>query len=291
MLHSDPPSPTGRPVHVYAAGKRAGIFSTLKTIFAEFPMAHALGYRFAARNIKSRYRQSVLGILWALLPPLATAGVWIVLNHSNVISVKANGINYPLYVITGTMLWSVFAGAVNMPIQTIQNNTSILVKINFPREALLINAFYEVVFNTAISVMIIAGELLFFRIPLTVDLLVFFPAVLMLMLMGMCAGLLIMPLAMLFKDIQFLLPTVLQFAMYLTPVVYISPSAGAYDRILSLNPVTPVLNLAREAVMGIPFSVEMTTFYIISTIVIIALLAGMVLKRMAMEILIERMGT
>lgn len=278
-------------VRVYAAGRRSGFLNTLKAILRDFGMAHSLGYRFASRNIRARYRQSLLGIFWALLPPLATAGVWVFLNQANIISVQAGSINYPLFVITGTMLWSVFSSAVSTPIQIIQANTSILVKINFPREALVINAFYEIAFNTTIAMLIIIGELLFFHIPLTWQMLVFLPAIFILILMGICLGLMIMPLAMLYRDIQFMLPLALQFGMYLTPVVYAVPVLSGYGRILSLNPVTPVLNLAREAVTGSAFTVGFADFSIISLVVILIFFAGLFFQRLAMEILIERMGS
>jgi lipopolysaccharide transport system permease protein len=202
------------PVHIYSPNLRLSFLGILKTIFKEFPVAHSLGFRFAERNIRARYRQSMLGILWALLPPLATAAIWIILNQSNIVTLNNTGGNYALFVITGTMLWSVFANAVLMPIQTIQANTGILVKINFPREALMITAFYEILFNAAVALIIIVAEMVFFQVPVTLQTFLFFPAVFLLIIMGMCIGLLILPVAMLYKDIQFVLPTFLQFAMY-----------------------------------------------------------------------------
>jgi lipopolysaccharide transport system permease protein len=278
-------------VHVYAAGQKSRIWQILAAILKDFSMAHSLGFRLAERNIKARYRQSVFGVLWALLPPLATAAVWILLNNNNIVSISSQGINYPLFVITGTMLWSVFSNAVFTPILTVQNNASILVKMNFPREALIINAFYEILFGTLIALVIIIGEMVYFKISFTPQTFLFFPAVLVLIIMGICVGLILMPLAILLKDVQFVLPTLLQFAMYLTPVVYTTPISGGYSKLLSFNPISPVLNFARESIMGSTFSVSLLHFSIISIIAIIILLIGLVLQRLAMEILIERMGS
>src|SRR6187399_3017199 len=176
MIQKDPVIASDMPVHRYSASGRSSVFITLKKIVREFPVAHALGFRFAERNIRARYRQSLLGILWALVPPLATAAIWIFLNQKNIMTLNHTGSNYPLFVITGTMLWSVFSTAVTMPIQTIQANAPILVKINFPREALFITAFYEILFNAIIALVIIVAELIIFKVPLTTSTLLFFPA-------------------------------------------------------------------------------------------------------------------
>jgi lipopolysaccharide transport system permease protein len=233
----------------------------------------------------------VLGILWALLPPLATAAIWIILQQNNIVLLNNTGGNYALFVITGTMLWSVFSNAVLMPIQTIQANTGILVKINFPREALMITAFYEILFNTAVALIIIVAEMVFFQVPITLQTFLFFPAIFLLIIMGMCIGLLILPVAMLYKDIQFVLPTVLQFAMYLTPVVYATPVFTGAAKILSLNPVSPVLTCGRDWLLGLNATIDLGQLGFIAFASVAVLTLGIILQRIAIEILIERMGT
>src|ERR1051325_1737398 len=154
----------GMPVHVYSSGKGGrGRLQTLFRIWKEFPAAHALGWRFAERNFKAKYRQSVLGIFWLFLPPLATSILWIFLRKINVVHFSEMGVPYPLFVLTGTVLWSLFSNSLSMPLNVMQASKSLLVKINFPREALLVNAFYEIVFNFFISIIIIIVCLISFR--------------------------------------------------------------------------------------------------------------------------------
>jgi len=291
MIQNDPVATSDLPVHLYSATGRLSIFVTLKKIIKEFPIAHALGFRFAERNIRARYRQSLLGVLWALVPPLATAAIWIFLNQKNIVTLNHTGSNYALFVITGTMLWSVFSTAVIMPIQTIQANAPILVKINFPRESLIITAFYEIAFNALISLAIIVAELVIFKVPITLHTLLFFPAMVVLILLGMCFGLMVLPLALLYKDVQFALPTFLQLAMYATPVVYATTDFSGVSKILSLNPVSPVLTSARDWLLGVNIHPPFGPLILVTLASIIILLIGMVIQRIAMEILIERMGT
>ena len=276
---------------LYSAKSKSNVWSTLTAIVKEFPVAHALGYRFAQRNIRARYRQSLLGIVWALIPPLATAAIWIFLNQKNIVTLDYTGHSYALFVITGTMLWSVFSTAVTMPIQSMQANAPILVKVNFPREALVITAFYEILFTSIISLAIILAEIIFFQIPITVYTLLFFPAVFVLILLGMCFGLFLLPFAILYKDIQFALPTFLQIAMYATPVVYATSDFSGVFKLFELNPVSPVLVSAREWLLGLQSTEGLLTLGIIGVVAIVILTAGFILQRIAMEILIERMGT
>jgi lipopolysaccharide transport system permease protein len=277
-------------VHVYSAGRHTRGVSLFRSLIREFPAAHALGYRLAERNIRARYRQSALGILWAFFPPLATALVWIILYSSNVVKLGDVGVSYPLFVITGTITWSVFSNAVLMPMQTVQANRGILVKINFPREAILINAFYEIAFNTLITFVIIAVELLVFRVGVTWQSLLFIPGVFLLLLLGVSLGLLLLPFSVLYKDIQFALPSVLQFAMYITPVVYARPAYTGATRILSYNPVSHVLTTSRACLLGLDTVSPGWQIGAIAGATLVLLLIGVMMQRLTIEILIERMG-
>lgn len=279
------------PVHVYSPDRGSGILEILKSLIREFPVAHALGFRFAERNIKSRYRQSMLGILWAFMPPLATALVWIMLYETNIINLSDVGAPYPLFVLTGTMLWSVFSGAVLTPMQTMQANRSILVKINFPREALMVNAFYEILFNAGIAMIIIIAELIIFRVGLDAQSLLFIPAIFLLIVLGMAIGLLLLPLSLLYKDVQFVLPSLLQFLMYLTPVVYAKPVYEGATKILDFNPVTPVLTGARAWLLGLDTMVPSWQILVIAGASLLLLFIGIIFQRITVAILIERMGS
>ncbi|HET6990341.1 MAG TPA: ABC transporter permease [Bacteroidia bacterium] len=280
------------PVRVYSSDNaKYNIVATLRSLVKEFPAAHALGLRFASRNISTRYRQSIFGLLWAFLPPLVTATIWIFLNKNNVIKLGDVGAPYPLFVITGTMLWSVFTNAVLMPMQIVQSNKSILVKINFPREALIINAFYEIAFNALVSCVIIAVFMVVLKVDISARFLLFFPGILLTMLLGMSLGLLILPFSLLYKDIQFGLPSVLQFAMYLTPIVYAKQPFAGLGKILKINPVTPVLTETRACLLNMNVYVPHWEIGLVASIAVVLFVIGIFLQRITMQTLIERMGS
>lgn len=280
------------PLHIYSSDKKnSSIRTVFKNIRKEFPAAHSLGWRFAERNFKAKYRQSVLGIFWSFLPPIATSILWIVLNKTSVVNFGNVGVPYPLFVLTGTILWSVFSNAMLMPMQVMQANRNILVKINFPREALLVNAFYEIVLNTLFSLIVIVVGIIIFPVHLTAGAFLFFPSVVILIMLGMSFGLLLLPVSILYKDIQFGLPTLLQFAMYLTPVIYPRPEYSGAAKILKLNPVSPVLTNARAWILNMHDVFPVWQVVSIAGIAFILLLLGIFIQRIVIEILIERMGS
>ena len=88
-----------------------------------------LAWRLAVRDINSQYRQSALGILWALIVPLANTGVWLFLSASKVVQLSPTSIPYPVFVFTGTLLWSILIDALNAPLMQVNANKSLLAKL------------------------------------------------------------------------------------------------------------------------------------------------------------------
>ena len=284
------PSNKKLPVTVYNTGLNTGFFKTIIAIILEFPKANSLGYRMAARNIKSRYRQSLLGIFWALIPPIGNAAIWIILNKNNVISLGSNTENYSIFVLTGTTLWSIFTISVLTPIQLVQSNSNILTKINFPRESLIYAAIYEIFLSTFIAFIIILAEFIIFKIPLSTYTLLFIPGLILLMLMGLTISLLILQISLLYKDVQFALPSTLQFAMYLSPVVYNNISIKGAAAIFNYNPLSPVLNFTRAHLINQPSTVDINILILIAICTFLLLILGFAIQRITAQILIERMG-
>lgn len=266
-------------------------FKVIPSVFRDFSQARSLGYRLASRNIKAQYRQSFLGIAWAFLPPIATALIWIILNSQNVVKFEGATVPYPLFVLTGTILWQVFTQAINKPLASVQGNRSILSKINFPRESLLISAFYEVAFQAGISLLIVFTTLIIFKVSFSPFILLGLLGIMALILIGMTIGLLLLPISMLFQDIQRLLPFVLQFLMYLTPVIYPVQKFSGIGKILEYNPLIPVLESIRSWLFGQPELAMPGMFLLLFGVTVILLIIGLVLYRLAMEIIIERIGS
>lgn len=145
-------------ITVYSArASTRSILKNLRAIAKDLPQAHELGLRLFKRNLKAAYQQSLLGFGWALLPPILTAALWIFLRSNGVMKTDITGISYPVFVLTGTMLWQIFNESILSPINSVGQNKAMLTKINIPREGLLISGLYDLAFHTFIKVLGRAG--------------------------------------------------------------------------------------------------------------------------------------
>ncbi len=208
--------------------------------------ARGLGWRLFVRDISAEYRQSVLGILWAVLPSVATGIVFIVLKNKSVVNFAETTIPYPVYALVGTILWQVFIESLHAPLKTVNGARPILTKVNFPSEALIVSAFCSVVSRLLVKAFVIVGVLVYFGVDFKVGMLLAPAAALALVCLGIAIGLLLTPVGVLFTDVQMGVLLVAQFWFFLTPVVYPPPATFPYSLLASLNPVSPLLIGARE---------------------------------------------
>jgi lipopolysaccharide transport system permease protein len=261
----------------------------VRTMFKDLFSGKELAWQLAVRDIKAQYRQTALGLLWAFILPLAHTLTWIFLNASGIVTVRETDLPYPVYVFTGTMLWAIFMYAVNAPLQQTTAAKQMLAKINFPREALVVSGIYQTLFNGGIKIVLLLAVLAVMGIWPGWSLLWFPLAVLSLILAGTALGLLITPVGLLYTDVGKSLPLLLQFLMYLTPVVFAMPASGFAAVIYKLNPMTPLILNARNWLTGMP-SEYLGYFVTVNVLLLGLLLAVWIVYRAAMPILIERMS-
>ena len=90
---------------------------------ADLRASRELAWRLLVRNISAQYRQTLLGYVWAFLPPIVTTLVWVFLNAQKIFDVGETGVPYPVYVLTGTILWQVFVDAMNSPLRQVDGES------------------------------------------------------------------------------------------------------------------------------------------------------------------------
>lgn len=281
------------PLHevVYTPGSqlvRPGLL--IKSMWDDLCASRELAWRLFVRNISAQYRQTMLGYFWAFMPPIATTLTFVFLKSSQILNFGDTEIPYPVYVMIGTLLWQVFLDALNSPIKIISASKSMLTKINFPREALILAGMGEVIFNFLIRLIIFAAVILWFKTPLYPT--VFFApiGIIALMLLGLMFGILLAPIAILFEDIQRGMITILSLWFFLTPVVYAVPQTGPAALLATYNPVSPLLITARDWIL-IGTTGSLMPFVIVSSGVFILSVIGWILYRLAMPHIIARIGS
>lgn len=267
------------------------IVDHLHDIVNDLPQAHELGFQLFNRSLKVQYRQSLLGLAWALLPPLATAALWILLRGGNVVSMEDTGIPYPVFVLTGTILWQIFTEAISAPLTQVAENRAILSKINIPREGLLLSGVYQLIFNTGIKILLLAIIYVFFRQAFSLSSLIFAPlGIFAISLAGFSVGLALTPLGMLYQDINRGLAILLPFLMYLTPVVYPIPRHGSIGLVMNLNPLATLITQTRNWFTGQP-AYDMPAFWLFTLVFGLLFLISLVVYRLSMPMIIERIGS
>ena len=261
----------------------------LRSMWSELLAGRELAWRLAVRDIRAQYRQSALGVLWALIIPLANTAVWLFLTGSKVVQVAATSVPYPVFVFTGTLLWSILIDALNVPLQQVNANKALLAKINFPREALILTGIYQTLFNGAIKLGILLLVLPFLGVHPGWGGLLIPVGLFSLVLTGTAVGLLLTPLGVLYGDIGRGIPLITQFLMYLSPVVFPLATTGWTGTLMRLNPLTPLILNARAWFTGQPPQLMGEWALTIGGSAVLLLLVWMV-YRLAMPILIERMS-
>jgi lipopolysaccharide transport system permease protein len=261
----------------------------LTSMWQDLKDSRELAWRLFVRDISARYRQSILGVFWAFLPPILTGLVFIILQSRQIVSFGETDIPYPVFALFGTTLWQLFTESLNSPMNSVRSARAMLAKINFPREALIVSAFYQMLYNLGIKLVILAGIFVYFGIQVTWGLMLAPLAILMLILLGMTLGLLLTPLGTLFTDVSSGLTFGIQLWFFVTPVVYPPPQSFPFSLIGTVNPVSPLLIGARDlATKGVLTNIE--PFLIVSGLTIIGLFIAWLIYRTSLPIIIERMS-
>jgi lipopolysaccharide transport system permease protein len=198
----------------------------LRNMGSDLLASRELAWRLLVRNLSAQYRQSLLGYAWAFIPPVFTTAIWVFLQNQRVFDVADTGMPYPVFVLIGTVLWQTFTEALNSPLQMVNQSRSMLTKINFPREALILTGVGQVLFNFVIRAALLVPVMWWFKIPLQLSILLAPLGVIALIGLGTMIGLLLTPLGMLYQDVGRVLGFATQGLFFLTPIVYPVPNAS-----------------------------------------------------------------
>ncbi len=261
----------------------------IREFFSDLAASRELAWRLFHRDLKAAYRQSFLGYLWVFLPPLFTTLTFTFLNSQKILSIGDTPVPYPAYAMLGTLLWQNFVDALNSPLKSVTANKAMLIKVNFPREALVLSGLGEVIFNFLIRLVLLIPVFIIFEIPVTTSILLFPLGFLGLILLGLAIGLLLTPLALLFGDVQRGLGLVTGIWMLLTPALYPPPKVGFAASLAEWNPVSPILLTTRNWLISEP-TPQLEDFVIVAGISAIVVGFGFLLYRISMPHLIGRMG-
>jgi lipopolysaccharide transport system permease protein len=208
-------------------------------------------YFLTWRDIKIRYKQTVLGAAWAIIQPFLTMVVF-TLFFGKLAKIPSEGVPYPIFSYAGLLPWTFFAQAMNQSSDSLVGNAHLITKVYFPRLAVPLSATLAPFVDFCIAFIVLIGMMFYYQIFPT-GTLVWLPAFLLLAFAtSLGAGLWLSALNVQYRDVRYTVPFLTQLWLFATPVIYPSGAVhGPWRVILGLNPMTGVVEGFRWALLGI----------------------------------------
>jgi lipopolysaccharide transport system permease protein len=193
------------------------------------------------REIKVRYKQASLGIVWAVIQPLSLMLVFS-LFFGKLAKVPSDGVPYPIFSYTGLLPWTFFAASLNSAIPSLANNSHLITKIYFPREIFPLASVLAAAVDFGIACLLFGGMMLWYHVPFSAAML-WLPVLLIIQtLLTLGIALFLSALNVRYRDVRHALPLLIQIWMYASPVVYpASLIPERYRGLYMLNPLAPLL--------------------------------------------------
>jgi lipopolysaccharide transport system permease protein len=210
-------------------------------------------YFLAWRDVKVRYKQTLLGAAWAILQPVASMLVF-TLFFGKLARIPTDGIPYPIFVYAGLLPWTFFANAVTASGDSLVANSNLITKVYFPRALIPGAAVAAGLVDFAISAVVFAVMLPLYRMGLHWRMLMGAPLLALTVLVALAFGMWIAALNVKYRDVRYAVPFLIQLWMFVTPVIYpVSIVPRRWRWLLYLNPMSGVIQGYRSALLARTF--------------------------------------
>ena len=210
-------------------------------------------YFLTLRDISVRYKQTVIGIAWAVIRPVVTAAILVVI-FSQVADLPSGGVPYPLLVLSGMLAWQLFSTGMNAASESLVANSNLVSKIYFPRLLVPLSSVGVSLVDFVVTLPVFFLTMIYYSYPLTWKFLLVPIFILFAILAALSVGVWLCAINVKYRDFRYVLPFVIQFGLYVTPVGF---SLGAVQErssklawLMSINPATGVIEGFRWATLG-----------------------------------------
>jgi lipopolysaccharide transport system permease protein len=222
------------------------------------------------RDVAVRYKQTFIGVAWAVIRPLATMAILVVV-FGMVARLPSGGVPYPLLVLTGMLAWQLFATGFSAASDSLITNGNLISKVYFPRLIIPLSAVAVSLVDFLITLPVLFVMMVWYRTPPTWTLVAFPAFVLLTLLASLSVGIWLAALNVKYRDFRFVIPFALQFGVYISPVGFsLSAVPIAYRWWFALNPAVGLIEGFRWSLLG--QADEVTPFAIGTTLVTVLVL-------------------
>lgn len=207
-------------------------------------------YFFTWRDLKVRYKQTIIGAAWAIVQPFITMVVFTVF-FGNLAKVPSDGVPYPIFVYVGLLFWQFFSSALSDTSNVLISNQSIITKVYFPRLILPISGVITKFVDFLVAAIILIGLMFYYGFVPHIEGIWLIPLLLVITFAASVgAGLMLASINVKYRDVRYALPFFIQILLFITPVIYPASIAGKWSWLLAFNPMTGVIQSARAALLG-----------------------------------------
>lgn len=238
-------SNTAKP-HIHIRPKKGWQFIDL----SELRQYRDLFYFLVIRDIKVKYKQTVLGGLWAIIQPFFAMVVF-TLFFGKLAKIPSDGIPYPIFNYTAMVAWTYFATSITASANSLVTNTNLISKVYFPRIIVPLSPVLAGLLDFFIAFIVLIGMMFYFHVYPTAMVLVVPLLILLVMLTASGVGMILAALNAKYRDIKFTIPFLIQLWMFASPIVYpVSMIPEKYRLIYALNPMTGIIEGFRSVLLG-----------------------------------------
>ncbi len=194
-----------------------------------------------AREIKVRYKQTLLGAAWAILQPLSLTMIF-TLVFGMILKVDSGGVAYPVFAFSALVPWMFFSNSVTFGSLSVVNNGNLVTKVYFPREILPLSSIGAALFDFLMAGIVFLLIIFIYQIPLNYNFLLILIIIPSIVFLTAGISFFFSAINVMFRDIRFVIPLLLQIWLYLTPVIYSSNQVPAkFQLFFNLNPLVAVI--------------------------------------------------
>jgi lipopolysaccharide transport system permease protein len=231
-----------------------------------------LFYFFTWRDIKVKYKQTVLGFLWAILQPIFLVLIFTFF-FNRALHLPSEGLPYSVFAFSGLLLWNIFSSGVANAGNSMVSNSHIIKKVYFPRLIIPVSAVISALFDFVLSLSVFIVMLLYFQIPVNFTELVYcWPVAILLTFIGTIGfGAGLSALTVKYRDFRYIIPFLIQALLFLTPVIYpVSMLQNQYwaKYVLALNPMYSAITFFRLPLIEFQTDHQLLLISITSSVVL-----------------------
>jgi lipopolysaccharide transport system permease protein len=215
-----------------------------------------LFYFLIWRDVKVRYKQTVLGAAWVIIQPLVTMLIF-TLFFGRLARIPSDNIPYPVFAYAGLLPWTFFANAVTNGANSIVSSSNLITKVYFPRMLIPAAAVAAGLLDFAIASLILVALMVYYGITPTPNLIMFPVLVVLVTLLALAVGMWASALNVKYRDIRYAVPFIIQLWMFASPIIYpLSLVPPKWHWVFALNPMASIIEGFRSSLFGLGFNLK-----------------------------------